>query len=242
MGSRSAIAHPRRDVSGRASQRWLQAGTDRFGRPAPARTRGHRTHGCPSEARPSQCSRPARTARAGRPPPVFDAGGGVERRDAGPAGAQPFGRRSLRRELELDLAREELPSELAVLAHVRADRSADPCSASSRPGPAPSTPQLFDTMVRSVAPCASSASIRKAGMPASPNPPTAMLDLSATASSADGRTLSMSTVGLGVEHLTKLAKPGVGGGQSRVPGGVKQDFGELVRAHPVTAGAAQVHS
>lgn len=100
-------------------------------------------------------------------------------------------------------------------------------------------------MVRSVAPYAGNASIRKAGMPASPNPPTAMLELSAmsaTASSADGKTLSMSTIGLGVEHLTKLAKPGVGGGQSRVHAGVKQDFGELVRAHPVTAGAAQVHS
>src|SRR5262249_27236410 len=55
-------------------------------------------------------------------------------------------------------------------------------------------------------------------------------------------TLPMSTIGLGVEQLTKLAKPGVGGGQSGVHAGVKQDFGELVQAHPVTAGAAQVHS
>jgi hypothetical protein len=100
-------------------------------------------------------------------------------------------------------------------------------------------------MVRSVAPCASSGFDQEGGYAGEPEP--ADSDAGPVGDVGHGligrrKTLSVSTIGLGVEHLTKLAKPRVGGGQSRVHPGVKQDFGELVRAHPVTAGAAQVHS
>src|SRR5690606_10613210 len=50
-----------------------------------------------------------------------DAGRRVERGDAGAAGAQPLGERSLRDELELELAGEHLPFEFLVLADVRGD-------------------------------------------------------------------------------------------------------------------------
>ena len=59
---------------------------------------------------------------------------------------------------------------------------------SSTPSPQPSTPQLFETVTRSVAPCSSSASIRLCGMPLSPKPPTAIdapLGMSATASAQE---------------------------------------------------------
>ncbi len=60
-------------------------------------------------------------------------------------------------------------------------------SASSRPRPQPSTPQLFDTTSRLVAPLASSARTSVIGTPLSPKPPTAMVapfGMSATASAA----------------------------------------------------------
>ena len=55
-----------------------------------------------------------------------DAAGGVERRDADAAGAQPLGERALRGQLDLDLAAEVLPGELLVLTDVGADDAADP--------------------------------------------------------------------------------------------------------------------
>src|SRR5690348_5140981 len=73
-------------------------------------------------------------------------------------------------------------------------------SPSSTPRPAPSTPQLLETTVRSPAPCPSSASISTHGMPLSPNPPTASVApeaTSATARAASGTTLSMQVT---VEH------------------------------------------
>ena len=60
-------------------------------------------------------------------------------------------------------------------------------SSSSRPRPQSSTPQLFETASRSVAPGSSSASISTEGMPHSPKPPTASeapSPMSATASAA----------------------------------------------------------
>ena len=59
---------------------------------------------------------------------------------------------------------------------------------SSTPKPQPSTPQLFETVTSSEAPCSSSASIRLCGMPLSPKPPTAIdapLGMSATASAQE---------------------------------------------------------
>src|SRR5215472_1197277 len=44
---------------------------------------------------------------------------------------------------------------------------------SSKPSPAPSTPQLLDTVSKSVPPCSSKASISRIGTPHSPKPPTA---------------------------------------------------------------------
>ena len=65
----------------------------------------------------------------------------------------------------------------------------------SKPRPWPSTPMLFDTIVRSRAPLSRNASIRSNGLPHNPNPPTAMVMLSrtmpASASVALGRTLFM---------------------------------------------------
>jgi hypothetical protein len=57
-----------------------------------------------------------------------------------------------------------------------------------------STPQLFETTVRSVAPLRVSAPIRFSGIPQSPNPPTmsvAPSAMSRTASSAEAMTLSI---------------------------------------------------
>src|SRR3954454_11563543 len=67
-------------------------------------------------------------------------------------------------------------------------------SESSTPRPAPSTPQLLETTVRSPAPCRSSASMSTQGMPLNPKPPTARLapcGTSATAWAASGTTLSI---------------------------------------------------
>src|SRR6478735_6383036 len=64
----------------------------------------------------------------------------------------------------------------------------------STPSPQSSTPQLLLTMLRSVVPCASSASMRAIGLPESPKPPTARLapsGMSATASAADPTVLSI---------------------------------------------------
>ena len=104
-----------------------------------------------------------------------DTGRGEERADAGAAGAQPLGERALRGELDGQLAGEVLPGELLVLPDVGRDDAADPPRLQQQPSPAPSTPQLLDTTVRSSAPCSSSASMRNHGMPARPKPPTARL-------------------------------------------------------------------
>src|SRR5690606_31450688 len=53
------------------------------------------------------------------------AGRGEEGRDAGTAGAQALGQRALRVELQLQLAGQELPLELLVLAHVGGNHLAD---------------------------------------------------------------------------------------------------------------------
>ena len=69
-------------------------------------------------------------------------------------------------------------------------------SASSRPSPQSSTPQLFETASRSVVPASSSASISTDGIPHNPNPPTdsvAPSGMSATASAALATTLSTKT-------------------------------------------------
>src|SRR5215203_3682692 len=55
-----------------------------------------------------------------------DAGRREEGRDAGAAGAQPLGERALRRQLDLELAGEELPGELLVLADVGGGHAGDP--------------------------------------------------------------------------------------------------------------------
>ena len=54
-----------------------------------------------------------------------DAGRRVEAGDAGSARAHPLGERALRHELDLELARQELPLELGVLADVGGDHLAD---------------------------------------------------------------------------------------------------------------------
>ena len=54
-----------------------------------------------------------------------EAGLGVETRDPGAAGAHPLGERPLRRELDLELAGEELPLELLVLADIGRDHLLD---------------------------------------------------------------------------------------------------------------------
>ena len=67
------------------------------------------------------------------------------------------------------------------------------CSASNRPNPQPSTPQLFDTASSSSAPEARTASISTDGIPHNPKPPTASRDplpMSTTASAALPTTLS----------------------------------------------------
>src|SRR5919202_5886426 len=77
------------------------------------------------------------------------------------------------------------------------------CAPSSTPRPAPSTPQLLETTVRSPAPCACSASMSTHGMPLKPNPPTASVapeGTSARAWAASGTTLSM--------HVTVEHRPG----------------------------------
>ena len=63
----------------------------------------------------------ARPRRPGCPTPV----GGVEGRDTGPAGAQPFGEGALRGQLDLELALEVLAGELLVLPDVGGDHPAD---------------------------------------------------------------------------------------------------------------------
>ena len=65
---------------------------------------------------------------------------------------------------------------------------------SRTPRPQPSTPQLLDTTSSSEAPWSSSARISTIGTPTSPNPPTASdapFGMSATASAADTKVLSM---------------------------------------------------
>src|SRR3954468_3343046 len=97
------------------------------------------------------------------------------------------------------------------------------CAPSSTPRPAPSTPQLLETTVKSPAPCASSASISTHGMPLSPKPPTASVapeGTSATAWAASGTTLSMRVT---VEHhpphgrVVRVDGPGTGA-DGRLPG------------------------
>jgi hypothetical protein len=64
------------------------------------------------------------------------------------------------------------------------------------PSPQSSTPQLLLTMLRSVVPWASSASMRAMGLPESPKPPTASdapSGISATASAADPTVLSITS-------------------------------------------------
>ncbi len=63
------------------------------------------------------------------------AGRRVERRDAGAARAQALGERALRRELDLELAREVLPLELLVLADVARDHLRDLLVPEQRPEP-----------------------------------------------------------------------------------------------------------
>ena len=53
------------------------------------------------------------------------AGGRVEAGNAGAAGAQAFGERALRRELDFELAREELALEFGILTHVGGDHFLD---------------------------------------------------------------------------------------------------------------------
>jgi hypothetical protein len=68
---------------------------------------------------------------------VGDLGAGARRRveagDAGPARAQPFGERALRRQLDLELAVEVLALELLVLADVRRHHPPDPLLAQQEP-------------------------------------------------------------------------------------------------------------
>jgi hypothetical protein len=62
------------------------------------------------------------------------------------------------------------------------------------PSPQSSTPQLFETTLRSSTPAACSAEIRAIGTPHSPKPPTASVapdGMSATAVAASRTTLSM---------------------------------------------------
>src|SRR5262249_33721272 len=64
----------------------------------------------------------------------------------------------------------------------------------SKPSPAPSTPQLFDTVSRSVLPCSSSAAISRIGTPHRPKPPTARdapSGMSRTASATELTVLSI---------------------------------------------------
>ncbi|KQR91231.1 hypothetical protein ASF93_07720 [Microbacterium sp. Leaf347] len=65
---------------------------------------------------------------------------------------------------------------------------------SSTPRPQSSTPQLFETIERSLVPCASRASMRAIGLPERPKPPTARLapsGMSATASAGVATSLSI---------------------------------------------------
>ena len=90
-------------------------------------------------------------------------------------------------------------------------------ASSSSPRPAPSTPQLLEMTVRSVAPWSRSASMRNHGMPASPKPPTAMLlpsGMSATASVVDATTLS-SASGFIVALIGQPRRPPRGPGRRR---------------------------
>ncbi|SEF17057.1 hypothetical protein SAMN05216533_8128 [Streptomyces sp. Ag109_O5-10] len=82
-------------------------------------------------------------------------------------------------------------------------------AAGSTPSPRPSTPQLFDTTSRPVAPCSCRARIAVSGTPLSPKPPTASdapSGMSATASAALARTLSMG--GRGWEGLSAATGEG----------------------------------
>src|SRR5215467_14467976 len=78
---------------------------------------------------------------------------------------------------------------------------------SSSPSPAPSTPQLFDTVTSSDVPCSSSASINRIGTPHNPNPPTASdapSGMSRTAAVTEVTVLSIRAPLPGVEVVARL--------------------------------------
>ena len=143
----------------------------------------------------------ARAVVASRQPALgdlrADAGLRVERRDAGAAGAQLLGERALRRQLELELAGEELPLELLVLADVRRGHLADALGVQQDA----ETPVVDAAVVADdaeVASCPARAAPRsgRSGLPERPNPPTASdapSGMSATASAADPTVLSITS-------------------------------------------------
>ena len=126
------------------------------------------------------------------------AGRREEAADACPAGANALRERALRHQLDLELAGEELPLELAVLADVGRDHLAD------LPGlEQTAQAEVVDAGVvadhgEAAVPRAWSAASRFSGLPQTPKPPTitvAPSGICATASCAERMTLSMPDYG-----------------------------------------------
>ena len=139
------VAHPVGDV--RLDQRDVAAGSG-----TPARTCGRRSRGSP-------CPRRAE---------VPDAGRAEEGADAGAGGPHPLGEVALRHHLELDLpgAVEAVEDPGVRLPREGADHLAHPARRpAARRVPCRRCPALFDTTVRSPAPCRISASMSSTGMP-----------------------------------------------------------------------------
>src|SRR4051812_24334461 len=94
------------------------------------------------------------------------------------------------------------------------------------PRPQSSTPQLFEMQVRSLTPRRCSAAIRFSGIPQSPNPPTTSVApsaTSATASSAEGTTLSI----MAADHTVCRSYAGCVATKSVIVSAVRTPFGKL---------------
>src|SRR6476646_3605297 len=119
-------------------------------------------------------------------------------------------------------------------------------AASRAESPVSPLPALLLTIVRSVAPCSMSASIRRVGIPAMPNPPTrtvAPSSIPATASAASSQ-IVVRLIGCPPPNRILSAPYSRCGMRillASIDGGLQQQLLYLVGWHTVTAGRPLVH-
>ena len=143
MVTRPAIAHERVEVAGGLVEDEVavpvpargvdegEVGADRLLEHVVATVEGAGLLGRRAPAPPSRRGVPPRQPAVGDL--GADARRGVEGGDAGAAGTQPLGEGALRRQLDLELAGQELPLELLVLADVGRRRPGDPARGRAAP-------------------------------------------------------------------------------------------------------------